>query len=75
MTPFAARSGMGEEEVLAGVEKYARKYFGKRGEHVVQENLLCVRRGMQEVHEIPPGIMNEDEAPKRPAEPEAMLVK
>ncbi len=27
--------------------RYLRKYFGKRGEHVVQENLKCVREGLR----------------------------
>jgi len=53
VTPFAARSGMGEEQVLASVEKYIRKYFGKRGEKVVQENLVCVKHGLTDVKEIP----------------------
>src|SRR6185436_16900391 len=34
VTPFAAKSGMSDEHVLESVEKYIRKYFGKRGEHV-----------------------------------------
>ena len=53
VTPFAADSGMGQDQVLGAVEKYIRKYFGKRGEHVVQENLMCVRRGLLDVMEIP----------------------
>lgn len=53
VTPFAARAGMGDEQVLGAVEKYIRKYFGKRGEHVVQENLKCVREGLKNVMSIP----------------------
>ncbi len=67
VTPFAQRSGMDESAILAGVEKYVRKYFGKRGEKVVAENLECVRRGLQEVCEVPATII--DPAP----EPEAAL--
>jgi pyruvate-ferredoxin/flavodoxin oxidoreductase len=52
VTPFASRSGMGDEQVLTAVEKYIRKYFGKRGEHVVEENLKCVRAGL-DVMSIP----------------------
>jgi len=52
VTPFAERSGMGEDDILDGVEKYIRKYFGKRGEKVVQENLECVKHGLKEVQEI-----------------------
>jgi len=46
VTPFAAKVGMGDDQVLGSVEKYIRKYFGKRGEHVVLENLKCVREGL-----------------------------
>src|SRR4030095_1279024 len=52
VTPFAARSGMSDDQVLVSVEKYIRKYFGKRGEHVVQENLKCVREGLKNVQSI-----------------------
>ena len=38
---------------MKGVEKSLRKYFGKRGERVVQDNLTAVRRGFQEVIEVP----------------------
>ena len=40
------------------VEKALRKYFGKRGEQVVQDNLNCVKRGYSEMQEISPEIMN-----------------
>lgn len=57
VTPFAAASGMSDQQVLGAVEKYVRKYFGKRGEKVVQENLACVRQGLQDVKEIPRQII------------------
>ncbi len=57
VTPFAGESGMGQDQVLGAVEKYIRKYFGKRGEHVVQENLQCVRRGLLDVMEVPKSII------------------
>ena len=63
VTPFAARYRMGDNEVLAAVEKYIRKYFGKRGEHVVQENLACVKQGLKDVQEIPSPVI---EAPEEP---------
>ena len=34
-----------------------RKYFGKRGERVVQDNLKAVARGFQELMEIPQDVM------------------
>ncbi len=53
LTPYAQNSGMSDDEVLRGVEKALHKYFGKRGEQVVQDNLTCVKRGFQEIQEIP----------------------
>jgi pyruvate-ferredoxin/flavodoxin oxidoreductase len=58
VTPFASVAGMSDEHVLGAVEKYVRKYFGKRGEKVVQENLACVRQGLQDVKEIPRQIID-----------------
>jgi pyruvate-ferredoxin/flavodoxin oxidoreductase len=52
LTPYAVESGMSDEEVYAGVEKALRKYFGKRGEQVVKDNLDCVKRGYSEMKEI-----------------------
>jgi len=53
ITPFQSELGLSGEEVFAGVEKSLRKYFGKRGERVVQDNLLAVKRGYDEVIEVP----------------------
>ncbi len=57
LTPFADASGMSDDEVYAGVEKALRKYFGKRGEQVVQDNLTCVKRGYGEMQEIPQDLI------------------
>ena len=63
VTPFAALSGMGEDQVLGAVEKYINKYFGKRGDKVVQENLRCVKEGLKNVQDIPPAIIDAQAAP------------
>jgi pyruvate-ferredoxin/flavodoxin oxidoreductase len=57
LTPYAKDSGMSDEEVYGGVEKALRKYFGKRGDRVVQDNLNCVKRGYSEMQEIPQAII------------------
>ncbi len=57
LTPYGAESGMTAEQIYAGVEKALRKYFGKRGERVVQDNLTCVKRGYGELREVPREIM------------------
>ncbi len=56
-TPFAEKKGLSEEEVFASVEKSLRKYFGRRGEKVVQENMECVRRGYTEINEVPADLI------------------
>ncbi|MCS6977039.1 MAG: 2-oxoacid:acceptor oxidoreductase family protein [Gemmatales bacterium] len=59
LTPYAKESNMSDEEVYAGVEKALRKYFGKRGERVIQDNMTCIKRGYNEMREIPPEIIAE----------------
>ena len=58
LTPYAQLSKMNDEQVYAGVEKALRKYFGKRGDRVVQDNLNCVKRGYSEMKEIPVAVIN-----------------
>lgn len=58
LTPFAQDANMSDDEVYAGVEKALRKYFGKRGEQVVQDNLTCVKRGYSEMQEIPSDLIS-----------------
>jgi pyruvate-ferredoxin/flavodoxin oxidoreductase len=58
LTPYAKEATMTDEQVYAGVEKALRKYFGKRGDQVVQENLHCVKRGYSEMKEIPQEVIN-----------------
>jgi len=57
VTPFTAEIGISDEALFTGVEKSLRKYFGKRGERVVQDNLKAVRRGYTELIEVPREIM------------------
>jgi pyruvate-ferredoxin/flavodoxin oxidoreductase len=57
LTPYAQEGGQTDEQVYAGVEKALRKYFGKRGERVVQDNLTCVKRGYSELHEVPQDVI------------------
>src|SRR6185369_7643826 len=57
LTPYAEKSNMSDEQVYAGVEKALRKYFGKRGDRVVQENMHCIKRGYGEMREIPASVM------------------
>jgi pyruvate-ferredoxin/flavodoxin oxidoreductase len=57
VTPFREQSGISDDDLFKGVEKALRKYFGKRGERVVQDNLKAVSRGYRELMEIPRDVM------------------
>lgn len=57
LTPYAKEAEMSDEQVYVGVEKALRKYFGKRGDRVVQDNLNCVKRGYSEMKEIPQSLI------------------
>jgi len=57
LTPYSCQAEMTEEQVFGGVEKALRKYFGKRGDQVVLDNLTCVKRGFKEMQEIPAEVM------------------
>jgi pyruvate-ferredoxin/flavodoxin oxidoreductase len=59
VAPFVQERGLSDTEVDAAVEKSLRKFFGKRGEKIIQENLTAVRRGRSEVIEIPIEVMAE----------------
>jgi pyruvate-ferredoxin/flavodoxin oxidoreductase len=58
LTPYARESDMADEQVYEGVEKALRKYFGKRGDRVVQDNLTCVKRGYSEMKEVPQELIH-----------------
>ncbi len=58
LTPYARESNMSDAQVYEGVERALRKYFGKRGDQVVQDNLTCVKRGYSEMKEIPAETMS-----------------
>jgi len=57
VAPFMTAHGLSESELYGAIEKSLRKFFGKRGEKVVQENLAAVKRGRSEVFEIPRDVM------------------
>jgi pyruvate-ferredoxin/flavodoxin oxidoreductase len=53
VTPFLERRHIDQAELMAAVEDSLRKYFGKRGDQVVADNLTCVVRGFEDVREVP----------------------
>jgi pyruvate-ferredoxin/flavodoxin oxidoreductase len=57
VTPFQSEHTISQERLFQGVEKSLRKYFGKRGEQVVRDNLKAVERGFNEVIEVGREVM------------------
>ncbi|MGI8981657.1 MAG: 2-oxoacid:acceptor oxidoreductase family protein [Pirellulaceae bacterium] len=57
LTPYGTHSNMSVDQVYEGVEKALRKYFGKRGDRVVQDNMNCVKRGYEQLREVPQEII------------------
>ncbi|MBI2467679.1 MAG: 2-oxoacid:acceptor oxidoreductase family protein [Candidatus Rokubacteria bacterium] len=57
VTPFRERRDLSEEAVFEAVERSLRRFFGKRGEQVIQDNMTAVRRGYREVVEVPRAVM------------------
>ena len=62
VTPFSRKRGLDEDAGMAGVEKSLRKYFGKRSEQVVQDNLTAVRRGYERGRRGVPGRSSREDA-------------
>lgn len=52
IAPVMHARNLSEAELFEGVEKALRKYFGRRGEQVIQANMAAVRSGYQHVHEM-----------------------
>jgi pyruvate-ferredoxin/flavodoxin oxidoreductase len=59
--PFAADRGIGRDTLMVAVRQSLARYFGKAGEKVIEENLTCVKRGYDEVREVPPGIIQQED--------------
>jgi pyruvate-ferredoxin/flavodoxin oxidoreductase len=57
VAPFVVNAGLSDEQLFESAEDALRRKFGKRGEDVVQENLVCVKRGYKDVFEIPVEII------------------
>jgi pyruvate-ferredoxin/flavodoxin oxidoreductase len=47
------RAGFDEETLFKAIEGQLNDKFGKKGKRVVEDNLRVVKRGYQEIHEIP----------------------
>ncbi len=63
LTPFRELVGLAEDELFSALQVSLTKYFGKRGDQVVADNLLAARRGFAEVQEV---IPPDQEVPQLP---------
>ena len=57
LTPFQNDAGLTDEQLFDEVRKPIKKYFGRKGEHVVDDNLNAVKLGYKEVFEVPRSLI------------------
>ena len=53
VSPLAERHGLDRAALFEGIEEQLEKKFGKRGRHVVEDNLRVIQRGFDEIFEVP----------------------
>ncbi|MDH4229472.1 MAG: 2-oxoacid:acceptor oxidoreductase family protein [Nitrospirota bacterium] len=58
VTPFKEKAGMSDVDLFKQVEEPLRRFFGKKGEAVVQDNLMAVKRAYERVFEVPRAIID-----------------
>jgi len=54
VTPLAQKRGFDKEHLLGAMQEIVKKYFGKRGEKAVEDNMTCIRKGYCDVIEVSP---------------------
>ena len=47
------RAGLSDENLFTAIENQLEAKFGKKGKRIVEDNLRVVRRGFEEIYEIP----------------------
>lgn len=57
LAPVMQAGRLTEQELFEGVERALRKYFGRRGEPVIQDNLSAVRQGYGKVRALDVGAL------------------
>ena len=56
VTPLAQERGFDQEHLLGAMQEIVRKYFGKRGEKALEDNMTCIRKGYCDVIEVSPQL-------------------
>ncbi len=67
ITPYQKNQNLNDEQVFEGIEKVVRKYWGKRGEKVVAENMSAIKRGFQDLLEVPQEVIAAELVPEAAA--------
>ena len=70
-SPVMELAGLDEKRLFAAIENQLQAKFGAKGKKVVEDNLRIVRRGFDEVREVPHGPV--DLAERRDARPRENL--
>jgi pyruvate-ferredoxin/flavodoxin oxidoreductase len=52
VAPFVRAQGLGDAPLFEGVEKALRKYFGRRGEKVIEANMAAAKQGYFNLREL-----------------------
>ncbi|MHB1194622.1 MAG: 2-oxoacid:acceptor oxidoreductase family protein [Longimicrobiales bacterium] len=66
-SPLASQEGMDEAGLFDGITKQITAKFGKLGQRVVDDNMRVIRRGFDEVKEVPTAeVVGADEAKDAP---------
>jgi pyruvate-ferredoxin/flavodoxin oxidoreductase len=58
LTPFKNDAGLSDEALFDEVRKPIKKYFGRKGDQVVEDNLLAVKKGYEQVFEVTRELMD-----------------
>ncbi|MEE2754913.1 MAG: 2-oxoacid:acceptor oxidoreductase family protein [Candidatus Latescibacterota bacterium] len=64
-TPFQSDLDLSDQELFVKVEEAVRKYWGRKGEDVVEANLIAIRRGYDEVFEVPRELVENTAIPEQ----------
>jgi pyruvate-ferredoxin/flavodoxin oxidoreductase len=64
LTPFAARAGLGRNDLLAAVRPHLERFFGKRGGRVVDANLDLVAAAYDGVIDVTAAVTAIAAAPR-----------
>ncbi|MHC4428567.1 MAG: 2-oxoacid:acceptor oxidoreductase family protein, partial [Planctomycetota bacterium] len=58
-SPVMEQAGLDETKLLDAIRSQLQHKFGSKGARVVEDNMRVVRRGFDEVHEVPHGSLTE----------------